>query len=132
MGDWDFFYWWWWKPIIDPILGLLWLAFFILMGVLLYSFVASRTKMEDYRNLAKTAEEVGFDNIMAFPLIGEGSVNESFIKRMGFYGAALNGSRLIKDGILMVNDATAGWASTGFDFADATDLSDFSLNFFIK
>ncbi len=58
MGDWDFLYWWWWKPIIDPILGLLWLAFFILMGVLLYSFVASRTKMEDYRNLAKTPEEI--------------------------------------------------------------------------
>lgn len=58
MGDWDFLYWWWWKPIIDPILGLLWLAFFVLMGVLLYSFVASRTKMEDYRNLAKTPEEI--------------------------------------------------------------------------
>ena len=58
MADWDFLYWWWWKPIIDPILGLLWLAFFILLGVLLYSFVASRTKLDDYRNMLKTPEEL--------------------------------------------------------------------------
>lgn len=58
MGDWDFLYWWWWQPIIDPIIGLLGLAFFVLVGALLYSFVASRTKMDDYRNLAKTAEEI--------------------------------------------------------------------------
>lgn len=58
MGDWDFFYWWWWKPIIDPMLGLLLLAFLVLLGALLYSFVASRASMEDYRNLAKTPAEI--------------------------------------------------------------------------
>lgn len=58
MGDWNFLYWWWWKPIIEPVLGLLWLAFFALLAALLYSFVAARTEMEDYRNLAKTREEI--------------------------------------------------------------------------
>ena len=58
IGDWNFLNWWWWKPIIDPILGLLWFAFFILLGALLYSFIAARTELDDYRNMLKTPEEI--------------------------------------------------------------------------
>ncbi len=49
LGDWNFLNWWWWRPIIEPIVGLLWLAFFILVGVLIYAFVGSRSKISDYR-----------------------------------------------------------------------------------
>lgn len=72
------------------------------------------------------------DNILTFPLIGSGATNDMLIKHMGFYGAALGQSKMVKDGMWMVNDGSAGWASVGFDLKEPLDLRDFSLAFFVK
>jgi hypothetical protein len=58
LGDWNFLNWWWWQPIVDPIAGLLWLISFVLLGTLIYSFVSSRTKMSDYREMFISPEEI--------------------------------------------------------------------------
>ncbi|MDA1000149.1 MAG: hypothetical protein O2807_06485 [bacterium] len=49
LGDWDFANWWWWKPILDPLFGLIWLIVLAGIGVAIYAFIGSRTKMSDYR-----------------------------------------------------------------------------------
>lgn len=65
-------------------------------------------------------------------LIGEGEFNRYVIKRLGFYGAALSRSKLLQDGLFLYNDGTAGWASIGLDMAEPMDLSNSTLDFFIK
>ena len=65
-------------------------------------------------------------------LIANGQTNTGIIKRMGFYGAAMRDSKMLKDGIYLVNDGTTGWASAGFDMAQPTDLTNSSLQFFVK
>jgi hypothetical protein len=61
-----------------------------------------------------------------------GQANSQMIKRTGFYGAALRDSRILKDGIYLINDGTAGWASAGFDLVLPMDLTNSSLEFFVK
>lgn len=65
-------------------------------------------------------------------LIANGQANTVLVKKIGFYGAALRDSKILKDGIYLVNDGTAAWASAGFDMAQSTDLTDSSLEFFAK
>lgn len=64
--------------------------------------------------------------------IANGRTNAEIIKRMGFYGAALRDSRILKDGICLVNDGTIGWASSGFDMTEPADLTNSLLQFFVK
>ncbi len=65
-------------------------------------------------------------------LIANGQANAGIIKRVGFYGAAMRDSKILKDGIYLVNDGTTGWASAGFDMAQPADLTNSSLQFFVK
>ena len=65
-------------------------------------------------------------------LVAENHINGDIVKKLGFYGAALNKSRIIKDGLLLVNDGTAGWASVGFDLSEPIDSTGRSLDFFVK
>lgn len=65
-------------------------------------------------------------------LIANGQANTGIVKRIGFYGAAIRDSKILKDGVSLVNDGTAGWASAGFDMAQPVDLTDSSLQFFVK
>lgn len=65
-------------------------------------------------------------------LIINGQTNTGIIKRIGFYGAAMRDSKMLKDGIYLVNDGTIGWASAGFDLALPADLTNCSLQFFVK
>lgn len=64
--------------------------------------------------------------------IFNGETNTHIIKRVGFYGAALRDSKMLKDGVCLINDGTAGWASAGFDLAVPSDLTASSLDFFAK
>jgi len=59
LGEWDFFYGWYWKPIIEPVLGFIWVASFVLLAVLIYSFISARTKLSDYREMFLLPEEIG-------------------------------------------------------------------------
>ncbi len=61
IGDWNFLYWWWWQPIIEPIVGFLWLVGFILAGTIIYAFFHSRAKMSDYREMFLSPEEIERD-----------------------------------------------------------------------
>jgi hypothetical protein len=65
-------------------------------------------------------------------LILNGQANTGIIKKIGFYGAAMRDSKMLKDGIYLVNDGTTGWASAGFDMAQPADLTNCSLQFFVK
>jgi len=65
-------------------------------------------------------------------LTGAGLPNKDIVKRVGFYGAALNKSKLLDGGFLLFNDGTAGYASTGFDLSYPMDLSVSTLDFFVK
>lgn len=65
-------------------------------------------------------------------LILNGQINSQVIKKIGFYGAALRDSKILQDGIYLINDGTTGWASAGFDLANPTDLTNGSLEFFVK
>lgn len=69
---------------------------------------------------------------ISIALIGEGGFNRYIIKRLGFYGAALSRSKLIREGFFLYNDGTTGWASVGLDLAEPMDLSNSTLDFFIK
>ena len=69
---------------------------------------------------------------ISITLIGEGEFNRYVIKRLGFYGAALSRSKLIQDGFFLYNDGSAGWASVGLDFTEPLDLSNSTLDFFVK
>ncbi len=61
-----------------------------------------------------------------------GEINEHLIRKVGFYGAGLRDSKVLKDGICLINDGTTGWASAGFDLTVPTDLTTSSLDFFVK
>lgn len=65
-------------------------------------------------------------------LIAEGGLNRFIVKRLGFYGAALSKSRAIRDGLFLFNDGATGWASVGLDFVEPMDLSNSTLDFFVK
>ncbi len=65
-------------------------------------------------------------------LITNGQANTGILKRIGFYGAAMRDSKMLKDGIYLVNDGTTGWASVGFDMAQPADLTNSLLQFFVK
>ena len=65
-------------------------------------------------------------------LISEGKINDYFVKRIGFYGAASSRSRMTEDGLYLFNDGSSGWASAGLDFAEPMDLSKTTLDFFVK
>lgn len=65
-------------------------------------------------------------------LVLNGEINEHLIKKAGFYGAAGQSSKILKDGICLINDGTAGWASAGFDLISPADLTTGSLDFFAK
>ena len=66
------------------------------------------------------------------PLFSEGYVNSYIVKQIGFYGAAIGESRILQDGLYLFNDGTTGWASAGIDFSQPMDLSEITLDFFIK
>jgi hypothetical protein len=61
LGDWNFLNWWWWKPIIEPIVGLLWFLSFIAVGAIIYAYISSQTRMRDYREMVLTPDERDFD-----------------------------------------------------------------------
>lgn len=65
-------------------------------------------------------------------LVGGGRPNNYIVKRIGFYGAAVNKSLLLDDGFYLFNDGSTGWASIGIDLAVPMDFSDITLDFFIK
>ena len=65
-------------------------------------------------------------------LIIEGRLNSYVIKNLGFYGAALNRSKLLEDGLYLFNDGSTGWASVGIDLTQPMDFSNIALDFFIK
>ncbi|MDD5680072.1 MAG: hypothetical protein PHI59_02395 [Candidatus Omnitrophica bacterium] len=65
-------------------------------------------------------------------LISSGQINNQVIKKIGFYGAALRDSKIMGDGVYLINDGTAGWASAGFDLLEPMDLANDSLEFFAK
>lgn len=65
-------------------------------------------------------------------LLTEGRLNSSIVKKIGFYGASLSESRMTRDGLYLVNDGRAGWASVGLDLTVPLDLSSSTLDFFIK
>jgi len=78
--------------------------------------------------IGESSEPVSISNFV----ILNGEVSNRLIKKIGFYGAALKDSKLLKDGICLFNDGTTGWASAGFDLAEPTDLTNGSLEFFAK
>lgn len=65
-------------------------------------------------------------------LISNGEIDNNVIKKVGFYGAALKNSRILKDGLYLINDGTTGWASAGFDLTEPMDLANSTLDFFVK
>ena len=65
-------------------------------------------------------------------MIVKGRLNPNIIKKLGFYGAALNMSRMTRDGIMLFNDGSTEWASVGMDLAKPMDLSNSTLEFFVK
>ena len=69
---------------------------------------------------------------IATSLITEGQLNNYIIKKLGFYGAATSKSKILQDGLYLFNDGTMGWASAGIDLAKPMNLSDTTLDFFIK
>lgn len=75
--------------------------------------------------------DVDYAHISDF-LILDGQINTQIIRRVGFYGAALRDSKIMTDGVYLINDGTAGWASAGFDLAEPVDVSNGSLEFFVK
>lgn len=89
---------------------------------------------ESYTPVEHPATEVkNTDKVSTVALLAsENHINDNIVKRLGFYGAALNKSRIIKDGILLVNDGTVGWASVGFDLSEPMDSTDRSIDFFVK
>ena len=76
-------------------------------------------------------ENAGPEYVSTF-LILNGRINNQIIKKIGFYGAALNDSKISKDGVCLISDGTAGWASAGFDLIEPMDLTNSSLEFFAK
>ncbi|MBL7071760.1 MAG: hypothetical protein ISS26_06295 [Candidatus Omnitrophica bacterium] len=71
-------------------------------------------------------------NLKSIYLAMEGRPNRHIVKKLGFYGAAMNKSRLAESSVLLFNDGTAGYASAGFDLSQPMDLSDSTLDFFVK
>lgn len=76
--------------------------------------------------------EASDPTLISIDLIREGEFNRYIIKRLGFYGAALSRSKLIQDGLFLYNDGYTGWASVGLDLTKPMDLSNSTLDFFIK
>ncbi|MBU4376987.1 MAG: hypothetical protein KKD29_05860 [Candidatus Omnitrophica bacterium] len=81
--------------------------------------------------LPPPVEPVALSPLTSFFIVN-GEINERAIKRLGFYGGALKDSRILKDGICLINDGTAAWASAGFDLISPADLTMSSLDFFVK
>jgi len=71
-------------------------------------------------------------SIISTPLFTEGQLNRYIIKKLGFYGAALNKSEVTRDSIFLFNDGSTGWASVGLDLVEPMDLSSSSLDFVVK
>lgn len=69
---------------------------------------------------------------ISISLVGNGNLNNLVVKKIGFYGAALSKSQLTEDGLFLLNDGTAGYASVGLDLFNPMDLTDSTLDFFIK
>ena len=69
---------------------------------------------------------------MSSSLITEGRLNGYIIENLGFYGAALNKSKVLEDGLYLYNDGSTGWASAGIDLTQPMDFSNTTLDFFIK
>ncbi|MBN1872298.1 MAG: hypothetical protein JW800_06975 [Candidatus Omnitrophica bacterium] len=65
-------------------------------------------------------------------LIVDGRLNQALVKKLGFYGGALSMSRMTGDGLILFNDGSAEWASVGIDLLQPMDLSNSTLDFFIK
>ena len=95
--------------------------------------MSSETASDTYvqKGSAATTEDTNTAYVSNF-LILNGQINNRVIKKIGFYGAALRDSRIQKDGIYLINDGTIGWASAGFDLAQPADLTNSSLEFFVK
>lgn len=70
--------------------------------------------------------------LISTSLFSDGRLNKDIIKKLGFYGAALSKSTVIRDGFFLFNDGTAGWASVGLDLIEPMDLSNNTLDFFVK
>lgn len=93
--------------------------------------VPETIKEANAKKFLPPAEPVNLSPLTNFFILN-GEINERAVKKLGFYGAALRGSKIVKDGMCLINDGTTAWASAGFDLMSPADLAMSSLDFFVK